>query len=135
MVKFLKSRRQKNYRSIEHSEKYFVSVKKDNIAVYAMQLLSIADLKRMIDLIDSGNIVLVSLNPLKRKNREKANEFLKRVIEYTKSANANILLIGNEYLAISPKRISINKIESYSANKEMDKPDAEREIGTNGDKI
>jgi len=84
---------------------------KQDLTVYAMQILSIADIKRTIDFLDSGNIVLVSLNPLKKRNVEKANEFLRRLIEYTKSAKANVLLIGNGYLAISPPQILINKIK------------------------
>lgn len=94
-----------------------------SLAVYAMQILSIADIKRTIDLLDSGNIILISLNPLKRRNAEKAHEFLKRLIEYTKSVKANVLLIGNGYLAISPPQISINKVksdENTDINKRLD---------------
>ncbi len=123
MIKIFKPKKQEiQVTKINETDSKRMLNNKPNLAVYAMHILSIADIKRMMDFLDSGNIVLVSLNLLKKKNKEKANEFLKRLIEYTKSSKANVLLIGNGYLAISPPQISINKInhsEKYDAINEQ----------------
>ncbi len=133
MISFLKNKKEKTPKKTEKQtieNTISMDKKETNVAVYAMQILSIADVKKMIDYLDSGNIVLVSFNPLKKENAEKANEFLRRLIEYTRSIKANVLLIGNEYLAISPQKITINRITSNKKEKDIEKLESKKNLSS-----
>lgn len=109
---FRKSKKGKDSHTIEinHNQYLANSIDSRKIAIYAIPIMSLMDIKKTMDFLDEGNPVLVSLRQIRKKDTEKADEFLRRLIEYTRSIRANLLWIGDSYLIISPSEILIKKM-------------------------
>ena len=84
--------------------------------IYAMSIISLMDIRKAIELLKSGYPILISFRKIRRRDIEKADEFLRRLVEFAKSVNGNLLGIGDDYIMISPRWIGIKKIDPEHLN-------------------
>lgn len=87
--------------------------------IFAVSVNSLMDIKKAIELLKNGNPVLISVKKLRKQNSEKAEDFLRRLIEFASSAKLNLMGISDSYLIMTPHWINIKKMEPTSTEETL----------------
>ncbi len=85
----------------------------------AMPLRSLEDIKTVKQEIKAGNIVILKVSPLARKNIEDVKKVVSELSEFAQSIGADIARLGEERVVITPPSIKIWREKQSSKEKTL----------------
>jgi SepF-like predicted cell division protein (DUF552 family) len=83
----------------------------------AMPLRTLADVEVIKHELNMGNILILKITPLARKNVEEVKEAVNQLSEFTQSIGGDIASLGEERVVIVPDSVRIWRPESVTSKK------------------
>ena len=93
--------------TVYHSKPTKTSVPPEKIYIKARVLQSLEDLDAIKNEVTSGNIIIVRLGPLAKKNTEDVKKAINELCDFTQQIGGDIARLGEERVVVTPPFVGI----------------------------
>ena len=90
-----------------HSKPAKISVPPERIYIKARVLQSLEDLDAIKNEVNSGNILIVRLGPLAKKNTDDVKKAINELCDFTQQIEGDIARLGEERVVVTPSFVKI----------------------------
>lgn len=87
------------------------SIQQQTVYVKAVALRELADVTKIQSEVELGNILIVRITPLAKKNVEDTKKAINQLCDYVKEVKGDIARLGEERIVITPSTIRIWRSE------------------------